>query len=59
MVLLKEHLSTDYRDFVEFIDLMSDIKEKLVPGKIPHFTTLHKFVTRILSSLFNPLRQGF
>ena len=34
---------------------MSDIKEKLALDKIPHFTTLQKFVTRILSSLFNLL----
>ena len=32
---------------------MSDIEEKLALDKIPHFTTLSKFVTRIPSSLFN------
>lgn len=53
LVLLKEYISTDYRDFVELIDLMSDIKEKLDLDKIPHFTTLQKFVSRIPSSLFN------
>ena len=55
LVLLKEYISTDYRDFVELIDLISDIKEKLALDKIPHFTTLQKFVTRIPSSLFNLL----
>jgi hypothetical protein len=50
---LKEYLSTDYRDFLEFIDLMSDVKEKLDLYKIPHSTTLQKFVSRIPSSLFN------
>jgi hypothetical protein len=34
---------------------MSDIKEMLALDKIPHFTTLQKFVTRIPSSLFNLL----
>jgi len=53
LVLLKEYISTDYRDFVELIDLMSDIKEKLGLDKIPYFTTLQKFVTRIPYSLFN------
>ena len=53
LVLLKEYISTDYRDFVELIDLMKDIKEKLDLDKIPHFTTLQKFVSRIPSSLFN------
>lgn len=53
LVSLKEYISTDYRDFVELIDLMSDIKEKLDLDKIPHFTTLQKFVSRIPSFLFN------
>ena len=55
LVLLKEYISTDYRDFVELIDLINDIKEKLDLNKIPHFTTLQKFVLRIPSSLFNRL----
>ena len=53
LVLLKEYLSTDYRDFVELIDLMNDIKGKIDIDKIPHFTTLQKFVYRIPSALFN------
>ncbi len=53
LVLLKEYISTDYRDFIELIDLMSEIKEKLDLDQIPHFTTLQKFVSRIPSSLFN------
>jgi hypothetical protein len=32
---------------------MNDIKEKLDLDTIPRFTTLHKFVSRIPSSLFN------
>ncbi|KAF5040026.1 IS5 family transposase ISMev1 [anaerobic digester metagenome] len=53
LVLLKEYISTDYRDFVELIDLMSNIKEKLDLDKGPHYTTLQKFVSRIPSSLLN------
>jgi len=53
LVLLKEYISTDYRDFVELIDLMSNIKEKLNLDKIPHYTTLQKFVSRVPSLLFN------
>ena len=34
---------------------MNDIKEKLDLDKIPHFTTLQKFISRIPSSLFNLL----
>jgi hypothetical protein len=52
---LKEDISTEYRYVVEFIDFLSNIKEKLALDKILHFTTLQKFVIRILSSLFNPL----
>ena len=32
---------------------MSNVKEKLCLDRIPHFTTLQKFVSRIPSSLFN------
>jgi transposase len=53
LVLLKEYISTDYRDFVELIDLMNNVKEKLDLYKTPHYTTLQKFVSRIPSSLFN------
>jgi transposase len=53
LVLLKEYISTDYRDFVELLDLMSSIKEKLDLDKIPHYTTLQKFVSRIPSSWYN------
>ena len=53
LVLLKEYISTDYRDFVELVDLMNNIKEKLDLDKVPHYTTLQKFVSRIPSSLFN------
>ncbi|RXA19340.1 hypothetical protein EQO05_09455 [Methanosarcina sp. MSH10X1] len=41
------------KDFVELIDLMNNIKEKLDLDKVPHYTTLQKFVSRIPSSLFN------
>ena len=55
LVLLKEYISTDYRDFVELIDLISEIKDKLDLDKTPHFTTLQKFVSKIPSLLFNPI----
>ncbi len=53
LVLLKEYISTDYRDFVELIDLMNNIKEKIDLDKVPHYTTIQKFVSRIPPSLFN------
>ncbi|AAM31128.1 hypothetical protein MM_1432 [Methanosarcina mazei Go1] len=53
LVLLKEYITTDYRDFVELIDLMSNIKENLIlirvlitllfkslyPEFLPHYLT--------------------
>lgn len=53
LVLLKEYIGTNYRDFVELIDLMNEIKDKLDLDNVPHFTTLQKFVSRIPSLLFN------
>ena len=44
-----------YRDLIERIDLLSDIKGKIDLNKTPHFTTLQKFVSKIPSSLFNLL----
>jgi hypothetical protein len=46
-------MSADYRNFVELIDIMNNIKVKLELNKVPHFTTLQKFVSRIPSTLFN------
>ncbi|MCC4771312.1 hypothetical protein FXV91_14410 [Methanosarcina sp. DH2] len=40
---MNEYISADYRDFVELIDIMNDIKEKLDLDKIPHFTTLQNY----------------
>ena len=57
LILLNEYINTNYRDFVELIYLMSDIKVKLDLDTIPHFTTLQKFVSRIPSSLFNLIYQ--
>ena len=53
LVLLKEYISTGYRDFVELVDLMSSIKEKLDLDKVSHYTTFQKLVSRIPSSWFN------
>jgi len=39
LVLLKEYIITEYRDFIELIDLRNNINEKLDLNKIPHSTT--------------------
>lgn len=51
LVFLKEYISKDDRDFLELIDLMSDIKEKLDLDKIPYFTTLQKFVSNTIKGI--------
>lgn len=55
LILLKEYLSEDYRDTVELVDLMNEIKQRINLNSIPHFTTLHKFSQRISSFTFTRL----
>jgi Transposase DDE domain. len=52
LVLLKEYLDEDYRDIVEIVELMDKVKAKIGLKQIPHFTTLHKFITRLSSIYF-------
>jgi hypothetical protein len=52
LVLLKEYLNEDCRDIVEIVELMDKVKEKIGLKQVPHFTTLHKFVTRLSSFYF-------
>jgi len=55
--LFKEYLNKDYRDIVNIVELMEPIRSKLEIDKVPHFTTLHKFVTRLNSVLLNQIFQ--
>jgi transposase len=55
LVLLKEYLDEDYRDIVEIVELMDEIKQRIGLKKVPHFTTLHKFITRLKSIYFSGL----
>jgi hypothetical protein len=57
LVLLKEYLTEDYRDIVEIVELMDKVKERIGLKQVPHFTTLHKFITRLNSIYFNGLLQ--
>ena len=57
LVLLKEYLNEDYRDIVEIVELMDKVKERIGLKQVPHFTTLHKFITRLNSIYFSGLLQ--
>lgn len=57
LILLKEYLNKDYRSIVELVELMDKLKLKIGLKEVPHFTTLHKFTTRIKSVIFKSLLQ--
>ena len=52
MVLFKEYIVTDYRKFTQLLELMYPVIDKLGLEKVPHFTTLNKFLSRIPSIKF-------
>jgi len=49
LIILKEEIGMDYRDFTELIQILTPIQEELELKYVPHFTTLLKFMTRIPS----------
>ncbi len=49
---LKERLRLNYRDLVQFVELMPKIKSIIGLERIPHFTILQKFFQKLNSSLF-------
>lgn len=53
IILFKDYLQEDYRDTVELLAIMDSVREKLDLNTVPHYTTLHKFTTRISSITFN------
>jgi hypothetical protein len=53
--LLEEYTEEDYRDIVELVDLMKEVKVKIELDEFPYFTTLQKFSHRINSCIFNRL----
>ena len=57
LILLKEYLNEDYRSFVELVELMDKLKLRIGIKQVPHFTTLHKFITRLKSVIFRSLLQ--
>jgi hypothetical protein len=54
---LKEYLNEDYRDIVELIEVMDEVKTRIGLNQVPHFTTLQKFISRLKSVYFSGLLQ--
>ena len=57
LVLLKEYFNEDYRNIVEIIEVMYKVKSRIGLKQIPHFTSLHKFTSRLNSVYFSGLLQ--
>ncbi|MDR6221733.1 hypothetical protein J2750_000165 [Methanococcoides alaskense] len=53
LVLFKDYLNEDYRDFVDLIKIMDSVQSKLELTKVPHYTTLQKFVSRFYSVILD------
>ena len=52
LIILKEDIGKDYRDFTELIQIMNPLREIIGLKEVPHFTTLQKFMTRVPSLTF-------
>jgi len=51
-------MKTNYRDIIELLELMPEIREIISLNQLPHFTTINKFFLRIRTSmLYNTLIQ--
>jgi len=50
---LKTRLGRRYRDFVDELELMPGVVEELELKKVPHFTTLQKFLRRLGTTVFD------
>jgi len=55
LVLFKEYLTATYRDIVDLVSLMPEVRDLLNLKTIPHFTTLQKFLARLPSELLSHL----
>lgn len=51
LLILKEYLGVIYREIVELVEVMDVIQRRLGIPRIPHFTTLCKFSSRISSTI--------
>ncbi|MBI0583016.1 MAG: transposase [Methanomassiliicoccus sp.] len=47
LVTLRQMLAKSYRDFADWLELMTAVHRRLRIRRMPHFTTLHKFSLRL------------
>ncbi|ADN37319.1 transposase IS4 family protein [Methanolacinia petrolearia DSM 11571] len=52
LIILKEEIRMNYRDFSELLHILTPIREILRLKDIPHFTTIQKFLSRIPALTF-------
>lgn len=52
ILLVREVLGTNYRDTVDLVELLEPIRDLLQLERVPHYSTIHKFMTRIPSVIF-------
>lgn len=55
LLLLKEFIGQGYRELIKVIEISEVVQEALGLAKIPHFTTLYKFASRLDSSSLNQI----
>ncbi len=52
ILLVREVLGTNYRDTVDLVELLEPIRDLLQLERVPHYSTIHKFMARIPSVIF-------
>ena len=57
LLVFKEYLGVRYREIVELVEVMNAIQKRLGITRIPHFTTLCKFSSRISSTIFTEVQK--
>jgi hypothetical protein len=57
LLVFKEYLGARYREIIELIEVMNMIQIHLGIARIPHFTTLNKFSSRISSTILTEVHK--
>ena len=57
LLVFKEYLGARYREIIELVEVMDAIQTRLGITRIPHFTTLCKFSSRISSSILTEVQK--